>query len=95
MTVTWEQALTECEERLDAATTALENGKPASVAPFSPAGIDEPLPSALVERALACSNRSVELSERLAGELERIRLELRRLPRMPRAPRENHFEATA
>jgi hypothetical protein len=95
MTVTWEQALTECEARLDAAATALAKGTLASVVPFSPSEIDEPLPVALAERAQACATRGEELSERLAAELERIRLELRRLPRMPRAPRENRFEARA
>ena len=95
MTVTWDQALTDCEARLDAAAKALENGTLAAVDPFSPSEVDGPLPTALAERAKKCATRGEELSERLAAELERIRLELRRLPRMPRAPRENRFEARA
>jgi hypothetical protein len=95
MTVTWEQALADCEARLDAAAAALEAGAPSAIAPFSAAEIEGPLPVALTGRAQACSVRGEELSRRLGEELERVRVELRRLPRMPRAPRETRFEAQA
>ena len=51
MTVTWDQALTDCEARLDAAAKAFENGTLAAVDPFSPSEVDGPLPTALAERA--------------------------------------------
>jgi len=95
MTVTWEHALEECEARLEAASIALECGTPLAVAPFSAPEVDGPIPPALLERARACSSRSDALAAKLADELERVRLELRRLPRMPRAPREARFEAQA
>lgn len=95
MTVTWEQALTDCEARLDAAAAALESGTPTAIAPFAAAEIEGPLPTGLAGRAQACSARGDELSARLADELERVRLELRRLPRMPRAEREPRFEVQA
>ena len=95
MTVTWEHALTECEDRLDAASAALERRAPGEVPAFSPPAVDGPLPADLVERARACSVRGEALEAKLAEELERVRQELRRLPRMPRAPRETRFEAQA
>ena len=85
MTITWEDALTDCESRLDAATAALELGKPAAIAPFSEAEIEGPLPAEL----------RIELEQRFAAELERVRTELRRLPRMPRVPAGTRFEAQA
>jgi hypothetical protein len=87
---TWEDALAGCEARLDAAEAALEAGNPTEVAPFEPL-----IPAALVDRARQCATRSDELQTRLAAELERIRLELRRLPRMPPAPQEHRFDAQA
>jgi hypothetical protein len=95
VSVTWEQAIEECEARLDAASAALEHRAPAEIAPFSTPAVDGPIPAALVERARACSARSDDLSARLTDELERVRLELRRLPRMPRAQGEARFEAQA
>jgi hypothetical protein len=95
VTVTWEDALADCESRLDAATAALELGKPVAIAPFSDAGISGPLPAELADRARACSERGLELEARFAVELERVRVELRRLPRMPRVPAGTRFEAQA
>jgi hypothetical protein len=95
MTVSWEQALEACEARLEAASIALDQGAPVAVAAFSAPAVDGPIPAALAERARACSSRSDALSERLADELERVRLELRRLPRMPSAHSEARFEAKA
>jgi hypothetical protein len=80
-TTIWEDALAGCEARLDA--------------PFEPPPVDGLIPAALVDRARQCATRSDELQTRLAAELERIRLELRRLPRMPRAPQEHRFDAQA
>jgi hypothetical protein len=95
LTVTWEQALAECEARLDAAAAALEDGAPPAVAPFAAPAVDGPFPASLADRARVCSERGDELQERLTSELERVRTELRRLPRMPRAQREAHFDAQA
>ena len=91
----WEDALTEYEARLDLVATALEDGNAVAVAPFSAPAVDEPIPAHLAGRARTCAARGDELRERLASELNRIRTELRRLPRMPRAPREAHFDAQA
>ena len=95
MSGTWEHALEECEARLDAASVALEQARPAAITPFSVPAVDGPIPAALVDRARACSARGEELSARAADELERIRRELRRLPRMPRAAGATRFEAQA
>ncbi|HEV7526396.1 MAG TPA: hypothetical protein VGP92_15610 [Acidimicrobiia bacterium] len=95
MTVTWERALTECEALLDAAEAALDDGHPLAIAPFGSPEVEGTLPSELAGRARVCSARSEEVAQRLSDELERIRLELRRLPRMPRAASENRFEAQA
>lgn len=95
MTITWEQALEECEARLDAASGALERGTPNEVALFCAPDVDGPIPPALLDRARACSVRSDALSAQLADELERIRKELRRLPRMPRAERETRLDVQA
>jgi len=95
MTVPWERALDECEARLDAVTAALEAGTPAAVEPFSAPAVDGPVPAHLEGRAEECSTRGEELRARLEQELEDIRAELRRLPRMPRKPREVHFDAQA
>ncbi len=95
MTLTWERALADCEARLDAAEVALSRGTALPVSPFSEAEIEGPLPAALAERARECCARGAELEQRLSHELERIRLELRRLPRMPRAQSEARFQAQA
>jgi hypothetical protein len=95
VTVTWERAIEECEARLDAATAALERRGPGQIAPFSAPEVDGPIPADLVERATACATRTDDLSAQLAEELERVRLELRRLPRMPRPQGEARFEAQA
>lgn len=92
---TWEDALAGCEARLDAAEATLEAGNPTEVAPFEPLAVEGLIPAALVDRARQCATRSDELQTRLAAELERIRLELRRLPRMPPAPQEHRFDAQA
>jgi hypothetical protein len=95
VTLTWEAALDECEARLDAAVAALERTAPGVVAPFSADEIEGPLPAALADRAQACCTRGQELERRLADELERVRLELRRLPRVPQAPQAARYEARA
>ena len=83
MTITWERALADCEARIDTALAGLERGEPVQIEPFSPDEIDGPLPVVLARRAPPCRDRGAELEERLERELERIRSELRRLPRMP------------
>lgn len=95
MSGAWEHTLAECEARLDAATAALEQRAAVPVAPFSPPAVEGPIPESLAERARECAERGDRLQERLQDELERIRAELRRLPRMPRAQREAHFDAQA
>ena len=95
MTVTWEHALSECEARLDAASAALERRTAGEIPAFSPPAVDGPIPTELVERARACSDRGEALEATLAEELERVRQELRRLPRMPRAQSETRFNAQA
>jgi hypothetical protein len=94
VTATWEHALADCEARLDAAAAALDQGGPV-VAPFTAPEVEGPIPEYLAGRARACSERGDQLQARLQDELERIRAELRRLPRIPRAPREAHFDAQA
>jgi hypothetical protein len=96
----WERALAECEARLDAVegldpaelTTA---GGGLVIPAFADPGVGQPLPVALAGRAQACLDRTDALHARLTGELDRIRGELRRLPRLPRAPREGRFDAQA
>lgn len=95
MTISWEHALTECEARLDAASAALECRTPGAIPAFVEPEVDGPIPEELADRARACAARSEELEAQLAGELDRIRGELRRLPRMPRAQSENRFEVQA
>jgi hypothetical protein len=93
--MTWEHALTECEARLDAASAALERRIPGAIPEFSVPDVAGPIPDELADRARACATRSEELEGRLTDELDRIRAELRRLPRMPRAESENRFEVQA
>ena len=95
MTVTWEHALAECEARLDAASAAGERLPSGGIPAFAPPEVAGPIPEALVERARACSVRGEALQAELAEELERVRQELRRLPRMPRAQSETRFEVQA
>lgn len=95
MTVTWEDALAECEARLDTARAALEPGPGPAVAPFSAPAVTGPIPEHLAARARECAERGERLQAQLTGELERLRTELRRLPRMPRAQREAHFDVQA
>lgn len=96
MTVTWERALADCEARLDAAATALDGGAlPADIAPFSAPPVSGLLPAPLASWAQQLVDRGEELEQRLTSERERIRAELRRLPRMPSAAREARFDAQA
>jgi hypothetical protein len=91
----WELAIQDCERRVVAAEAALENGDPAAVVPFAVPALDGEIPSALVDRARECAARGEALQAQLGDELERIRRELRRLPRMPPPPPENRFDAQA
>jgi hypothetical protein len=95
VTITWEEALADCEARLDAAVAALEAGRPVVTDDFETPDVDQTLPAGLVDRARTVARLSEELESRLADELERIRLELRRLPRLPRAQRESRFDVQA
>jgi hypothetical protein len=91
----WEQAIASCEARLDAASAALDHGDLSVVAPFVTPPVTGTIPDALLGRVRECASRGEALQLRLADELERIRLELRRLPRMPPARPENRFDAQA
>ncbi len=95
MTSSWAGVLDECAARIDAAASALERGEPVTVAPFVPAAPGGPMPAELAARAQAIVDRSAALEERLEDEQARVRREIRRLPRMPAAEREIHFEAKA
>jgi hypothetical protein len=75
MSVSWIDALTVMEARLE----AIESGHEAG--PFEPPAVDEPMPAALVGRAEAVVARGDAMQERLEAESARIRAELRRLPR--------------
>jgi hypothetical protein len=91
----WEQAIASCESRLDAACAALDNGDPSPIVPFVTPPVSGTIPDALLGRVRECASRGEALQAQLAQELERIRLELRRLPRMPPARPENRFDAQA
>jgi hypothetical protein len=90
----WTRVLDDCDARLDAAAAALDRGEPTAPEPFT-ATAPGPIPSDLVDRARALVDRSADLERRLADEQARLRSELRRLPRMPAAEREVHFEVRA
>ncbi len=91
----WAHVLDDCAARIDAATAALERGAPAEIPAFVPVEPPGPLPAELVERARALVDRSEALERRLEDERARVRAELLRLPRMPAAEREVHFEVKA
>jgi hypothetical protein len=93
----WEQALAECEARIDAAAAGLDGGVGATtaVAPFAIPAIDGPCPAVFEGRARALVERGIELERRLETERDRVRSELRRLPRMPPIERAWHLEVKA
>ena len=95
MTVAWEQAIAGIEANVDAAERALAAGTAPELAPFTPPALAEPLPAELADRARACRDRNDALAARIGGELDRIRSELRRLPRVPRSTHEARFDAQA
>jgi hypothetical protein len=95
VTTSWTGVLDECAARLDAAASALERGEAVAIAPFVPGLVPGPMPAELADRARALVERSAALERRLEAEQARLRDELRRLPRMPAAEREVHFEAKA
>ena len=93
MSEAWERTLAECEARLDAAGAHAPGA--VEFPPFSaPAGLD-PMPAALAGRARALVDRGEKLAHELGGEQDRIRSELRRLPRMPAVPGQGHFDTKA
>lgn len=95
MTIAWERALGDFEARIAAAERALDAGEPVTLDAFAEPPVEGPLPAPLLQRATACRDRGLALEERLAAELTRVRAELRRLPRVPRAGRETRFETRA
>jgi hypothetical protein len=93
----WEHALSELEARLDAAEADLARPAPEreALAPFVPPTVPGTLPPALLGRAERALARAVELERRLAEELERVRDEVRRIPRRPESPGRARFEVDA
>jgi hypothetical protein len=91
----WERVLDDCEARLDAASAVLSSGSTPNIAPFAAPTAPEPLPGSLVQRARALVARGEDLEHLLTTESERIRTELRRLPRMPRAQSAAHLDVKA
>jgi hypothetical protein len=85
-TASWTRVLDDCEARLDALAATMTTATPPEISPFLPVATAEPIPAELVPRARALVDRSAELEQRLANERDRVRAELRRLPRMPRTP---------
>ena len=95
MSVTWERVLDDCEARIDAAGAVIGRRAAPELTPFAAPELEAPMPELLADRARDLLTRGVELEDQLARELERIRSELRRLPRMPAAAREARFDAQA
>jgi len=93
--LTWEEALADCDARLDAAEAGIGTGSNPAVAPFSVPELAGPCPDPLLGHVRSLIERGTALEERLTTERERIRLELRRLPRLPRAQGESHFDTRA
>jgi hypothetical protein len=80
MSVTWEQALTDIEARLDALDQAFDSGDAAELE-FAPPDVDGPLPLALRDRAEAAATRTDALRARAEARTKDIKAELQRLPR--------------
>jgi hypothetical protein len=76
MAVSWIEALTAMEARLD----AVERGE--TVDAFEPPAVAAPIPADLLPRAEAVVARGEAVQERMAKEAACIRDELRRLPRI-------------
>jgi hypothetical protein len=93
--VTWEDALAELEARLVAAEAALELAEPAGMEPFEPPAVDGLLDPALADRARALLTRGEDLQARLEAERDRVRADLRRIPKLPASPGVSRFEVTA
>jgi hypothetical protein len=92
----WEQTLTECEARLDAAAGApVSRPGTTEITPFAVPEVTAPLPADLVGRARMIVVRAEALERQLAGEQDRIRAELRRLPRLPPAQHTPSFDDRA
>jgi hypothetical protein len=90
--VSWEDALAELETRLDVAAALVEHAggtagagavTAAPVAPFRAPAVAGSLPPALADRARALLTRGEAVERALEAERDRIRAELRRLPRRP------------
>jgi len=92
MTTSWEDTLDECEARLDAADAALAEGRPVAVDPFVEPEVANPIPAELEARARTLAARTDDLGARLAVELERVRSDVRRLPRFRRSPGTGHID---
>jgi len=91
--ISWEQALDELSERLDAVDCSEHPER--ALGPFEPPAVAEPLPEALRSRVEALIARTDALAGRLQDELDDVRAELRRLPRVPRQPGRSRFEVDA
>jgi len=78
--LTWDDVLADLEARLDA-TTASGGG---AIAPFTEPVVVAPLPEHLLSRAEAILERTERLTGDLEAQAQRIRTELRRIPRPTR-----------
>jgi hypothetical protein len=92
----WEQTLAECEARLDAAAGApAARGGATEIVAFAAPEDTGPIPVSLVGRAQLIVDRAEALERQLVGEQDRIRAELRRLPRLPPAQHTPSFDSRA
>ena len=77
--VVWTVVLDAFEARIDAQRDALALGAPGVVPPFVAPPLSNPLPDALLDRAIALVARCRELEADLAGALEATQLSLTKL----------------
>jgi hypothetical protein len=81
--VTWDDALATLEACLEAAESALELADPVGMEPFRAPPVDAPLDDDQADRARVLLARGEEVQARLEAERDRVRAELKHLPRMP------------
>ena len=87
MSTDWESTLAECEERLATGTTL------GAIPDFAEPVGHGPFPAELEPRARAIVEQGEALERRLETEQERIRQELRRLPRIPPVENQSRFDS--
>jgi hypothetical protein len=96
VTASWETTLSELEARIDSTERGIGARDVDALAPFTPPGDRGPLPVELGERARAILERGDDAVALAEAEQERLRAELRRLPRHPaHQPPASTFRAQA